>query len=169
MLKYKNVVAGARGFALIEVLIAVFVLAVGILGAGAIQTIGLQANQGAYLRSQAMFLASDMLDRIRMNRDARATYLNLDTDTDTTTSPGCSSSASGCTAANLAREDIVAWRTAVETSIDSGGYLPNGRGRVTAGAGNNVVITITWNETDWVGNVRGSSTPSYSIAAAINP
>lgn len=154
-----------QGFALIEVMIAVFVLAIGILGAGAIQTIGLQANQGAYLRSQAMFLASDMIDRIRANRSVKATYLGLDTDTNNTVTPGCRSTANGCSPANLAAEDIVEWRTQVE----AGGYLPNARGRVIDAGSGNVTVTITWNETDWIGSNRGDTTPSYSVTAAIIP
>lgn len=161
----KNAHIHSHGFALIEVLIAVFVLAVGILGAGAIQTMGLQANQGAYLRSQAMYLASDMVDRIRANRSARANYIGVDTKTNTTTSPSCISTSSGCTAADVAAADIADW----VSKVKSGTYLPGARGQVTSlGSGDNVQVTITWGETDWNAGIREYLDMSYVLTAAIN-
>lgn len=161
--KSKN---SASGFALMEVLIAMFVLAVGILGAGAIQTIGLQANQGAYLRSQAIFLAGEMADHIRANRTARSSYMGVDTKTDSTASPSCISTASGCNAANVAAADIAEW----VAKIKSGDYLPGARGKIEdLAAGDNVKITITWGETDWNAGVRDEVGMSYVITAAVNP
>lgn len=130
---------------MIEVLIAVFVLAVGILGAGAMQTIGLQANQGALLRSQAMLLANDMMDRIRANRAAKASYFGIDTNASgvrALTTPACIGMAAGCSAPNLATADIVDWTT----TIRSAAVLPEGRGRIEGLAtGDNVRITVSWN------------------------
>jgi type IV pilus assembly protein PilV len=58
------------GFSLMEVLIAMLVLAVGLLGVAALQANALKTNQSAYLRTQATFLAYDMIDRLRANRAA---------------------------------------------------------------------------------------------------
>lgn len=62
-----------RGFSLIEVLIALLVTSVGLLGLAALQAKSLQYNHGAYLRSQANILAYDMADRMRINRDVART------------------------------------------------------------------------------------------------
>ncbi|MEJ2108263.1 MAG: type IV pilus modification protein PilV [Acidiferrobacteraceae bacterium] len=54
-----------RGFTLTEVLIAVLVLAVGLLGLAGLQLAGMKSNHSAYLRSQATIVAYDLLDRMR--------------------------------------------------------------------------------------------------------
>nr|WP_163501138.1 type IV pilus modification protein PilV [Halomonas socia] len=61
---------GQQGVTLVEVLIAVLVLSVGLLGVAAMQTTSLQMNHSAYLRSQANNMAYDIIDRMRANRSA---------------------------------------------------------------------------------------------------
>jgi type IV pilus assembly protein PilV len=61
---------GVRGFTLVESLIALLVLSIGLLGVAALQLTSLQANSGAFQRSQATFLAQDLADRMRANRQA---------------------------------------------------------------------------------------------------
>ncbi len=57
-----------RGATLIEVLVALLVLSVGLLGLAGLQMTSLQSNQSAYYRSQATVLAYDITDRMRANR-----------------------------------------------------------------------------------------------------
>lgn len=65
-----NTLAGAQqGYSLLEVLIAVLILSIGLLGLAGLQTTSLQSNQSASQVSQATFLASDILDRMRANPD----------------------------------------------------------------------------------------------------
>lgn len=59
-----------RGAGLIEVMVAVLLLALGLLGIAGMQLASLQHNHSAALRSQAVLLAYDALDRMRANRDA---------------------------------------------------------------------------------------------------
>lgn len=59
-----------RGAGLIEVMVAILVLAIGLLGIAGMQLVSLQNNHSAALRSQAVVLAYDALDRMRANRDA---------------------------------------------------------------------------------------------------
>lgn len=61
---------GQQGVTLVEVLIAVLVLSVGLLGVAAMQTTALSMNHSAYLRSQANNMAYDIIDRMRANRPA---------------------------------------------------------------------------------------------------
>lgn len=56
-----------RGVGLVEVLVAVLVLAVGFLGMAGLQTRGLKAAQSSYERSMANIYAYSMLDAIRAN------------------------------------------------------------------------------------------------------
>lgn len=71
-----------RGFSLMEVLVAVMVLAIGLLGLAALQTQGIRFNQDAYTRSQATMLAFDIMDRMRANREALTDYEDYTFDED---------------------------------------------------------------------------------------
>ena len=72
-----------RGFTLIEVLVAVFVFTVGILGAGAAQIAALQTRHATALLSSGVHLAGSLADRMRANSpqmhagDAFNPYLQL--------------------------------------------------------------------------------------------
>ena len=58
------------GMTLIEVLVAVLILAVGLLGAVMLQLNALKYTDSSRMTSQASFIAYDMLDRIRANAGA---------------------------------------------------------------------------------------------------
>lgn len=59
-----------KGATLIEVLVAMVILSIGLLGLAGLQATSIQSNQGAYYRSQATILAADITDRMRANRKA---------------------------------------------------------------------------------------------------
>jgi len=59
----------SAGFSMLEMLIALLILSVGLLGVATLQVRGQQFNQIGYLRTQATFLAYDIMDRIRINVD----------------------------------------------------------------------------------------------------
>lgn len=138
------------GFGLIEVLIAMFVLAIGILGAGALQTVGMQTTQGGYYRTQAMFLAADAVDRMRANRASLASYNGVDSSNSYGVN-SCWSSSTGCSAADLAAVDIYQW---TQNFTASPPLLPSGRGTIATVGGDphTFLITITWNENEWKNN-----------------
>lgn len=140
------------GFTLIEVLIAVLVLSIGLLGLAALQTSGLGMNHSAYLRSQATILASDMADRMRANRAALNAYDNVSTTPSATA--GCSTTA-GCSSNQLAQDDMVAWAADVAAELPGGvGVVcpdasPNDGDVATpncSGAGNVYAIKIWWQD-----------------------
>lgn len=58
---------GMRGVGLIEVLVAVAILAFGLLGIAALQATAIRNSQSSYERSQAVTLTYSMLDRMRAN------------------------------------------------------------------------------------------------------
>ncbi|AHG41066.1 pilus assembly protein PilV [Pseudomonas syringae CC1557] len=60
------------GMTLIEVLVSVLILAIGLLGAAAIQLNALKYTDSSTMSSQASFIAYDMMDRIRANVDGNA-------------------------------------------------------------------------------------------------
>ncbi|MCK1792526.1 type IV pilus modification protein PilV [Pseudomonas violetae] len=59
-----------EGMTLIEVLVALLILTVGLLGAAAIQLNALKYTDSSRMTSQASFIAYDMMDRIRANSGA---------------------------------------------------------------------------------------------------
>ncbi|MFL6608018.1 MULTISPECIES: type IV pilus modification protein PilV [Pseudomonas] len=59
-----------EGMTLIEVLVAVLILGVGLLGAAMIQLNALKYTDSSRMTSQASFIAYDLLDRIRANSGA---------------------------------------------------------------------------------------------------
>ncbi|WP_242207016.1 MULTISPECIES: type IV pilus modification protein PilV [unclassified Pseudomonas] len=59
-----------QGMTLIEVLVALLILTVGLLGAAAVQLNALKYTDSSRMTSQASFIAYDMMDRIRANSGA---------------------------------------------------------------------------------------------------
>jgi type IV pilus assembly protein PilV len=56
-----------HGYTMVEVLVALAVLAVGLLGLAALQTTGIRFSNQSYQYTQAVMLASDIIDRMRSN------------------------------------------------------------------------------------------------------
>jgi len=112
----------ARGFSLIEVLVAVLVLAVGIVGAGAAQVTALKTRHGTGLMSSAVQVAGSLAERMRANSaqmhsgDAANPYLGASYDADggapAAPSAMCYAGAS-CTSAQMAAFDIYEVRQAL--------------------------------------------------------
>lgn len=69
-------IASQKGVGLIEILVALLVLAIGILGFVALQYRSVEATSEAINRVQAINIARDMAERIRANREAIDTYKN---------------------------------------------------------------------------------------------
>ena len=70
------------GFSLIEVLVALVVLSIGMIGIAAMQVEGLRFGQQAVIGTRAVGLAADIADRIRANPDARARWVVHDRNTE---------------------------------------------------------------------------------------
>jgi len=61
----------SAGVTLLEMMVALLVLSIGLLGVATLQSRGQQFNQVAYLRTQATFLAYDLMERIKINEGTR--------------------------------------------------------------------------------------------------
>lgn len=134
------------GFTLIEVLVAVLILGLGLLGLASLQAAGLSNNQSAYNRSQAAQIAYDITDRMRTNRSATGSYITTFMAPQTATCrtgsqpcADCSSAANMCSPAQLAQKDLYDWNSALATT------LPNGVGNISR-AGNICSVTVSWTE-----------------------
>jgi len=60
--------AGVRGFTLLEVLVSLAILAFGLLGVAGLQMAGMRNSHNADSRGTALYLAYDIIDRVRVNR-----------------------------------------------------------------------------------------------------
>jgi len=70
------------GFTLIEILIALVIFSIGLLGLAGMQLRGSEGTNTAYFRSQATLLANDMAERMHANQQGVMddAYMDLDTD-----------------------------------------------------------------------------------------
>jgi len=105
------------GFSLVEVLVALLVLSVGLLGLAGLQMRGLQANQMSYLRSQATQLAYDISDRMRANL-AGVTAGSYNSGAAATDAALCETAE--CTSANMAQYDLKQWNDALAAQLPEG-------------------------------------------------
>ena len=144
ILKRKHAPRLQKGAGMMEVLIALLVLSIGILGLATLQSIGLKYNHQSYQRTQAVLQVYDMADRIRANSPGKvAAYDNL-TSTPGITTPGTNCNGFGvtCTFANRASYDIDSWGISLEANLGAGAS-----GSVTRQAGTPIhVITVNWTE-----------------------
>lgn len=116
----------AAGFTLLEVLVATFILAIGLLGVASLQATSIRNNQSAYLRSQATILAYDIIERMRANS-------TLAKNGSYSIAIGTSGSGSG-----MALTDTTDWKTVL------GQMLPNGDGSVVVDLAGNATVVVRW-------------------------
>lgn len=154
---------GARqqqGMTLIEILVAIVVLSIGLLGLAGLQLKGMQVNQGSVYRWQAAMLAEDLADRMRADRaGALAGNYTLAA----TPAAGASAPTSGAVGTQAAIND---WLARVAA-------LPRGNATIAAPAagataGSTVItITVGWTDTRAEkGAGKTSATPGrFDLAA----
>ena len=146
------IMSAIHGFSLIEVMVALFVLAVGMLGISALQIQALQENNDNYWRAQAVILSQDIADRMRANTvgAAQGSYK-------TPGAPGGNCVTGDCTPAQIAGWDLSIWNTAITNA-----GLPDGGGTIicddatgtaadgldcSPGPGSLHTVTVTWTVT----------------------
>jgi type IV pilus assembly protein PilV len=133
-----------EGFTLVEVLVALVVLSVGLLGIAALLLNSLQGSRTALERTHAVTLAADMAERIRSNRSAGNAYDTTDGTVAPALSATCEQAASTCDAATMASNDLKRWQDAIAT------LLPGGSGTIgvegITPTLNRYTITVTWTQ-----------------------
>jgi type IV pilus assembly protein PilV len=162
-----------RGFTLVEVLVALVVLAIGLLGIAKLMLFSSHANDSAYLRSQATALAYEILDNMRANKTAAIaqTY-----DTAAATPPAvpgtlCEAAGACTTATQVALYDLYKWglRLNANSGLPVPGALPNGQGSVKTvlvAPQTTVTISVTWDDTvaqSTINQVAGASTQTFTL------
>jgi type IV pilus assembly protein PilV len=153
------------GFSIVEVMVALVVMAVGMLGIASLYVTTLRSSGSAMSRMQAVNLASDLADRIRANRFAKTAYVN----TAPTLKP-CIGVAANCTQADMAENDLFMWQQQIDDLLPG---EPQGRVQYVAGTAitpDNYTITVDWKEvgsTSDEGDADGRL--SYVLTMQIDP
>ncbi|QKE64490.1 type IV pilus modification protein PilV [Aquipseudomonas campi] len=126
-----------NGFSLIEVLIALLILAIGLFGMASLMMTSMKSNQSASMRSQASWLAYDIFERMRLNSDvatSSSSYV-IATNAAAPTDPNCKTS--GCSETNVAVQDLFEWKTQLVQSGLTGSVTRTG---------NAYTVSIFWQE-----------------------
>ncbi|WP_257280473.1 type IV pilus modification protein PilV [Endozoicomonas sp. ISHI1] len=146
-----------KGFTMIEIMVAVLVLAIGLLGVAGLQILSMQSSNGALNRSQATMLAYDLAERMRRNPGTALSdgYSDISIEADGSqkaapNSPNCIST--GCTNTQLATQDIREWLDNI-TDVQGIGLsgnnwqsaLPGSTASLVRNA-NEFTLTINWTE-----------------------
>ena len=134
-----------NGFTLIEVLIAMLVLAIGLLGVAALQFQGMKYNTDAYFRSQINFLVYDIADRMRLNQSNAAEYAaNLtDYEVETTEPTGCTQTGTGAVGR---ANDLACWKVQLYQALP-----PGTMANIDNDGGGLYTIKIKWTDREDLG------------------
>ncbi|MDH5649741.1 MAG: type IV pilus modification protein PilV [Gammaproteobacteria bacterium] len=120
--------ASQHGFSLLEVLIALLVLSIGLLGLAGLEVFGLKYNFQSYERTQATLLIEEMADRMRANpmgvMDDEYDAIALD---NTPVSGALNCTIVNCTPAQFADYDEDQWKR----TLSAEKMLAQGKGSVT--------------------------------------
>lgn len=142
------------GFTLIEVLVAILIVAVGILGVAGMQVVSLQQNRNALLRDTSLQLGNDILDRMRANR--QVVYGPVTLAATPSFSRDCNDNS--CSREEMREFDLANWKCRLDP-LDADGViypactelaitqaaLPGGRGSITDGVdGAPYEVTVEW-------------------------
>jgi type IV pilus assembly protein PilV len=150
-----NSIAGStrvQGFTLVEVLIALIILSVGMLGIAGLYVHSMQAGRTSLFRHHAVTLVGDIADRIRANPRAGAAYTGAGANSN------CVDGGIDCTPAEMAANDAFLW------GLQAADTLPTGTVVITFNNGPippTYQILVQWNEPE--------GARSYSITIPVFP
>lgn len=150
-----------RGVGLMEVLVAMLVLAIGVLGFIALQYRAVEATSESGYRVQAVNVARDLAERVRINRGVIDTYMArmADPEKQKTSSKDCFTD--NCTTTELAEFDVaqvVARARSVGMTMNVITCQGNSDGRNC--------VYIAWGDTS---ATNGSGTGDCTNSTAYNP
>lgn len=132
----------SRGVSLIEVLVAVLILSIGMLGIAGLQARALKFSQSSYERSAAVMQAQSIVDSMRANAtEAKAQKYDI--------AKKCDTAAASTSQADT---DLAAWIGQLQSGLS--GAAANVCGGVACNAAGVCTVNIQWDDT------RGSLTPA---------
>jgi len=152
---------------MLELLIAVMILSVGLLGLAGLQATGLKVNGSSLMRSEAVMMSYSMLDMIRANPTGSYTTAFAANPPSAAT---CEGSGANCNVSAIAEYDLAMWKcglgnyndeTVCDTTLEVEGSLPSGDGAITK---NGDVYTVS---VRWVDDRDGATVKTFQVSARI--
>ena len=125
-----------RGVSLVEILVSVVIIAIGLLGIAAMQSMALRGGQSSLESSQAMMQTQSILESMRANRANVGDYA--------TGGMLCDSADASATNA-LAQEDLATWLDALKATIGTENDATT-CGQVAQNALGNWTVTVQWDD-----------------------
>jgi len=117
---------------MVEVLVALVVLSIGLLGLAMLQIKSLKINTEAFQNTQATLLANTIIENIRTNRDGNYAV------TKPTTRPTCGT---GCSANDRAKVEIFDWYADMAALLG-----PTASGGITKASATQYMVVMSWYE-----------------------
>lgn len=133
--------ARQRGFSLIEVLVTLLIISLALLGTAGLQAYSMRLNQGGQFRTQAVFLAADLAERMEANKAGAVAgnYVLATSSVVNSLSTACLDNA--CNAAALATFDLSQWQNAIAATLPQSSWAV---AHTVSGNPSTYTITISW-------------------------
>jgi type IV pilus assembly protein PilV len=154
-----------------EVMFALFIFSVGVLGIFSLQLLATQNNYDAIQRTTAATLASSIVERMRINSQSANSYISTAAPVPNTAIQTTCNASPGCAPAALAAHDLLEWYSlisgATETleGVNTGG-LTAPSACITGAAGSpNYQITIAWRGRSAIANSAISTCGQGTVVA----
>lgn len=153
-----------RGFTLMEVLIALLIFSLGMLGLAGLMVVSVKTNHSAFLRTQASFIAQSMANQMRSNLGQILNYNGVYAGAGG--SDPCASGAA-CTNTNIVARDIWQFRDQISTFLPNptatincvGASLGSPAQAGTAPFDGLCTLSLTWSEGTLERDGTGAATP----------
>lgn len=126
---------------MLEILITLVIVAIALLGTAGLQLYAMRMNHGAQLRTQAIFLASDIAERMETNKAAAiaGNYAVAAASAPSAAASDCGAAA--CNGTALAGYDISQWETSVASLLPQAAWAIT---QTVAGNPSTYSIFIQW-------------------------
>lgn len=137
-----------RGFSLIEVLVALVILVIGLIGIFNLHIVAKRGSFESFQQTQASYYANDIINRMKLNRTQLANYDNGSPYSGVPSKPKLCDATALCIPTELVSADLYEWRSAFSGEQEViGTKLVGGLDSATACiqvSGNEVLVVIVW-------------------------
>ena len=156
------------GFSLIEVLIALVILSVGLLGIAAMVSVSLKSKDSSYYRTEALALSSAILDRMRANRTiATANGYDVSYGGTKGTAPNDNCTTGTCNTTELSYMDLTEWQADIAAVLPPFSTTVPAAGSITTTTVNQMTqvnVSIRWNDQRANSAVAANGAPSVTTS-----
>jgi len=163
-MKVRSAYARQGGFSLIEVLVAVIILSIGLLGVATLQITSKRGNFEAMQRSAATLYAEDLVERMRSNPSVLSNYTSSTFTEIAPPTPAGTCVSTDCDADDLAAYDLETWwDLLIGQSEDGLGGIVSPTAclfsNTPAGGGTEHIVAIAWRGMDQISDTESTTAP----------